>query len=100
MADVSGPASPGQGGLGIIYKGVFTQVGGTSESSPMIAAVYALAGFKGNTPGEYPWEAKKGLFDITSGSNGTCGAPVCTAGKGWDGPTGLGTPDGVTAFGG
>jgi len=99
MADVSGPANPGQGGLGIVYKGNFTQVGGTSESSPMIAAIYALAGFEGN-PGAFPWNAKKGLYDITSGSNGSCGSPMCDAGKGWDGPTGLGTPNGVDAFGG
>lgn len=29
---------------------------------------------------------------------GSCGAPLCTAGAGWDGPTGLGTPRGVLAF--
>jgi hypothetical protein len=35
---------------------------------------------------------------VTSGSNGSCGAPICTAGAGWDGPTGLGTPNGTAAF--
>ena len=35
---------------------------------------------------------------MTSGNNGTCGAPICTAGTGWDGPTGLGTPNGTAAF--
>jgi hypothetical protein len=36
------------------------------------------------------------LFDVTRGSNGTC-SPVylCTAGPGYDGPTGLGTPNGT-----
>lgn len=100
MADVSGPANPAQGGLSIYFQGHFTQVGGTSESSPMIAAVFALGGGKSKTPGAFPWKAKKGLYDITSGSNGSCGAPLCTVGKGWDGPTGLGTPNGVAAFGG
>ena len=38
------------------------------------------------------------LNDVTSGKNGTCGAPLCTAGTGWDGPTGLGTPNGTGAF--
>jgi hypothetical protein len=38
------------------------------------------------------------LNDIVSGSNGACGAPLCIAGKGWDGPTGLGTPNGIGAF--
>ena len=41
------------------------------------------------------------LFDVTSGNNGTCSPTLlCTAAAGWDGPTGLGTPNGVTAFGG
>jgi hypothetical protein len=36
---------------------------------------------------------------VTSGSNGTCSpAHLCTAGAGYDGPTGLGTPDGTGAF--
>ena len=35
---------------------------------------------------------------MTTGKNGTCGAPLCTAGTGWDGPTGLGTPNGTGAF--
>jgi len=36
---------------------------------------------------------------VTSGSNGSCSPSVlCTAGAGWDGPTGLGTPNGTTAF--
>lgn len=100
MADISGPANPSQGGLGIVYKGNFTQVGGTSESSPMIAAIFALAHFQARQPGALLWAAKSGLYDITDGSNGSCGAPMCEAGKGWDGPTGLGTPDGVKAFGG
>ena len=39
------------------------------------------------------------LFDITSGGNGTCSiALACTASTGWDGPTGLGSPDGIAGF--
>jgi subtilase family serine protease len=98
MADVSGPANPGQGGLSIYYAGHFSQVGGTSESSPMIAAVFALSGNTKGYPGKYIWKKPSKLYDITSGSNGSCGAPLCDAGKGWDGPTGLGTPNGVAAF--
>jgi hypothetical protein len=42
---------------------------------------------------------RSALFDITSGSNGSCGnSYLCTAKTGYDGPTGLGTPNGVTAF--
>jgi subtilase family serine protease len=96
--DVSGPADPNNGGLLIVFNGQTTQVGGTSESSPFIAAVYALSGHTGGYPGKMPYRNTKDLYDVTSGSNGACGAPLCTAGKGWDGPTGLGTPHGVKGF--
>ena len=98
MADVSAAANPSQGGASIYYNGHFTQVGGTSESSPLIAAVFALSGKTRDYPGKYLWDNPNKLYDITSGSNGACGAPLCTAGKGWDGPTGLGTPNGIGAF--
>ena len=41
------------------------------------------------------------LNDVTSGSNGTCGSQhTCAPLKpGYDGPTGLGTPNGIDAFG-
>ena len=36
---------------------------------------------------------------MTSGSNGSCSPTyLCTAGPGYDGPTGLGTPNGVAAY--
>jgi hypothetical protein len=39
------------------------------------------------------------LNDVASGNNGTCGTSyLCTAATGHDGPTGWGTPEGVTAF--
>ncbi len=47
----------------------------------------------------YPYAHASALHDVTSGSNGTCSpAYLCTARKGYDGPTGLGTPNGATAF--
>jgi subtilase family serine protease len=98
MADVSAAANPGAGGASIYYNGHFSQVGGTSESSPLIAAVFGLSGKTKGYPGKYLWNNPKELYDITSGTNGSCGAPLCTAGKGWDGPTGLGTPNGDGAF--
>ncbi|MFB9839602.1 S53 family peptidase [Actinoallomurus acaciae] len=75
-------------------------VGGTSASSPIIASVYALAGNTGSTNyGSYPYAHTSSLFDVTSGSNGSCGGTyLCTAGTGYDGPTGLGTPNGVGGF--
>ena len=39
------------------------------------------------------------LFDVVGGSNGTCGRPTCAPpSPGYDGPTGLGTPNGLGAF--
>ncbi len=80
------------------------QLGGTSAASPIIAAVYALAnpGGKpatGSLPTQFPYQATSGLRDITIGSNGSCGGTdLCTAEVGYDGPTGLGVPNGVNAF--
>jgi hypothetical protein len=105
-ADVSADADPASG-LAIYDtsgEGGWLQVGGTSLSSPLTAATYALAGTPkpGTYPASYPYQdvhRSSGLFDITSGANGTCTPKVlCTAGRGWDGPTGLGTPDGVSAY--
>ena len=97
-ADVSGAADPNNGGLIIIYDGQTAQYGGTSESSPLIAAVFGLSGNVKGYPGAILWKNSKKLNDVTSGSNGSCGSPLCSAGKGWDGPTGLGTPNGTGAF--
>ncbi len=78
----------------------YVQVGGTSASSPIIASVYALAGNTGSISyGSFPYSHVGSLFDVTSGSNGSCGGSyLCTAGPGYDGPTGLGSPNGIGAF--
>ncbi len=101
---MSAAADPDFGGL-IIYCGSacggWAQYGGTSEASPIIGAVYTLSGNTKGYPAKYAYvkkKQKKGLFDVTSGSNGSCGVPICTARAGWDGPTGNGTPNGVKAF--
>jgi len=77
------------------------QFGGTSASAPIIGAVYALAGNANTaTYGSFPYGNTGSLNDVTSGSNGSCpgAAFLCTAGAGYDGPTGLGTPNGIGAF--
>lgn len=103
-ADVSADADPDTG-LGIYNStkaGGWAQVGGTSLSSPLVAAMYALAGTP--TPGTYPVTYPYAdtdaadLTDVTAGSDGYCGNQLCTARTGWDGPTGLGTPAGVGAL--
>ena len=49
--------------------------------------------------GSFPYAHGGSLHDVTSGSNGSCGGSYpCTATRGYDGPSGLGTPDGSGAF--
>jgi hypothetical protein len=102
IADVSAVADPG---TGVAFYDTYGQggwgvVGGTSVSSPIIASVYALAANPPNAASTL-YANPGALHDITSGSNGGCSpAYLCTAGSGYDGPTGLGTPNGTGAFGG
>ncbi|MFF2145098.1 putative Ig domain-containing protein [Kitasatospora sp. NPDC058190] len=103
VADVSAVADPATGvAVYQTYGGSGWNVyGGTSASSPIIAAVYALAGTPaaGTTPASYPYAHPGSLYDVTSGANGSCSPSyLCTAGTGYDGPTGLGTPNGTAAF--
>jgi hypothetical protein len=75
--------------------------GGTSAAAPIVAAIYALAGppGAGDYPAAYPYQSPNLIWDVTGGSNGTCGGTYyCTAGTGYDGPTGWGTPHGTGAF--
>jgi subtilase family serine protease len=73
--------------------------GGTSASAPLIGALFALR--NGAINGASSIYSHTGsLHDVTTGSNGSS-CPVsyyCHAGTGYDGPTGLGTPNGTAAF--
>jgi hypothetical protein len=63
--------------------------------------LYALAGDTASTTemGSLPYATPSALNDVTSGSNGNCGGSyLCTGATGYDGPTGLGTPNGAAAF--
>ena len=78
------------------------EVGGTGVSAPIIAAVFALAGVPaaGTFPLTYPYMDRKELHDVTRGANGTCRRSLilCHAERGYDGPSGCGSPWGVSAF--
>ncbi len=100
-ADVSAVADPNTGVA--VYDSYgqpgWIVVGGTSVSAPLLAGVYGLAGNASTINyGSYPYLNPGGLNDVTRGSNGSCGHPMCSAGRGWDGPTGLGTPNGISSF--
>ena len=110
--DVAADADPNTGAA--VYdtsngNGGWTEVGGTSESSPMIAAVFALAGNNGNggnKAADSIYTHTGNLYEVTASSDGTCTPPaansvLCTAtgaANTYNGPTGWGTPDGLTAF--
>ncbi len=82
--------------------------GGTSVSAPLIAAMFARG--RDFAPGEQVaarlYANPQSLYDVTSGSNGKCSTRtntltqyLCTAGPGYDGPTGNGAPNGdASAF--
>jgi hypothetical protein len=102
-------------------------IGGTSLASPLIASVFALAGgangvsYPARTLYENERYTPSALHDVSSGSNGKCtlgynletglsecetaeeaancsGQLICVAAPCYDGPTGVGTPDGIAAF--
>ena len=102
VADVSADADPVTGAW--VYDtygyGGFNQVGGTSESAPIIAGLFALAGPATTQPARYVYSHSANFNDVTSGNDGSCGGSyLCTAKPGYDGPTGIGTPNGVTGLG-
>jgi subtilase family serine protease len=106
-ADVSADADPNTGAL--VYYNIpvspygpllgFYVVGGTSEAAPIIGGIYGER-HDAVIYGSNPYKASSSaLHDITSGSNGSCPAPYwCHGEVGYDGPTGLGSPNGDTAF--
>src|SRR4051812_4453157 len=97
ISDLSADADPGSGlAIYTTYGGAtgYWVFGGTSLSAPIIAALYATrGGYDATTQaGKLAWASSTPYFDVTSGSNGTCSPSVlCTAGTGWDGPTGRGS---------
>ena len=106
VADVAAVADPATG-VAVYDSFAFESTsgwltfGGTSASSPVIAAMFAAAGNTAQVnDGSYVWTHRRGAFnDVTSGRSGSCStARWCTAGSGWDGPTGWGTPRGLTGF--
>lgn len=88
----------------------WTVADGTSLSSPFIAGLYARGGRTAGVLGPNTiYSASGGAFtDVTTGTNvnpedgqATCPADapaLCEAGPGWDGPTGVGTPNGLSGF--
>ncbi|HEY3939113.1 MAG TPA: S8 family serine peptidase [Bryobacteraceae bacterium] len=85
--------------VAIYYNGSWNEVFGTSVATPLVGGIFADNGGKVDAAHTIYAHTKR-LFDVTTGSNGTCSpAYLCTGEVGYDGPTGNGTPDGIRAFG-
>ncbi|HSI47047.1 MAG TPA: S53 family peptidase [Ideonella sp.] len=103
VADVSAVADPNTGVAVYAPKKFGTKsgwqvYGGTSVAAPVIAGIYGVNGGP-VTYGSDPYSHTNSIFDVTSGSNGSCGGSyLCTSGTGYDGPTGLGTPNGTAGL--
>lgn len=106
VADVSAVASTPSGGYaiydtyGLGPDNGWLEVQGTSVSAPLVAG---MIGLRGNHAAAarptYAYHHRSGLQDVVGGSNGECGADyLCTGLKGYDAPTGLGSPRGLQAL--
>jgi len=102
IADVSAVADPATGVA--IYDSYgaagWVKAGGTSIGAPLIAGIYALAGNATTVVGgSYAYSHTNALNPVLQGSNDFfCDSYLCQAGPGYNGPTGLGTPNGTGAF--
>ncbi len=104
VADVSAVADPATG-VAVYHtygvaEGPWLTAGGTSVAAPIVAGLYALAGNADSVRyAAHLYRHPDALHDVTSGGNGSCGGGyLCTAMAGYDGPSGLGTPNGSGAF--
>lgn len=103
-ADISAVGDPATGvavyGPNSTGRGSWLVFGGTSVSAPLIGGIYGALGLGAANGSSKIYAAPSSAFnDVTVGSNGSCGGTYfCTAGAGYDGPTGRGTPAGSGAF--
>lgn len=107
VADVAADANPS---TGVAVYDTFGEsgwlvFGGTSVASPIVASVFALAGYSGTSSAaaEGLYTGASLLTKVTSGSNARhCSDYLCNAadslGSGYNGPTGNGTPNGLSGF--
>jgi hypothetical protein len=110
----SGDCGPADGDGGAFNQPGDCAAYGTSVATPIITAIYALANPNGPVPNTYPvsYLYQSGhagntadLSPVASGQIGTCESNrlyLCSAAhslsNGYNGPAGLGTPNGIAAF--
>ena len=91
--DVTAPGS----GVSTYLGGWHNGVGGTSCASPFVAGLLTHVGLAG-APNAFFYAHPAAFFDLVAGAGtndpqGTCSDVMCTTGTGWDGPSGLGSPN-------
>jgi subtilase family serine protease len=93
LNDVSAVGDPATGVEAFVtVSGGWTIFGGTSVATPIVSAEYVLTGNMSAGPSLF-YSQPQSLQPVLSGSNGTCTpAYLCTAGPGYNGPGGLGSP--------
>ena len=104
-SDISAVADPETGlavydTFGLGADNGWVVVGGTSLSAPLVAGMIGTAGNAARLDSaQWVYTHRSGLKDVTGGSNGYCGGDyLCTGTKGYDAPSGLGSPRGVGAL--
>jgi subtilase family serine protease len=86
------------------YGGWLT-IGGTSASAPFVAGLVALSGNATHPDPGRPYAHPAAFTDVSTGNNDQVGGGrkcgfdyLCVAGPGYDAPTGVGSPIGVSGF--
>lgn len=105
MNDVAAVADPNTGFA--VYdaavqdsNGGWIIAGGTSLATPIVAAMFALSGdtYLGHGPVHF-YKHIPSFYNVTQGSNGYCSVRyLCNAQSGFNGPTGIGTPNGLSGL--
>ncbi len=85
--------------------GGWLPVNGTSASAPFVAGLYGRSGRAGTAQPAGVYANAARFVDVTTGDNDPSGAGkkcggdyLCVAGPGYDAPTGVGVPDGLSGF--
>lgn len=101
-ADVSADGDPATGLT--VYDapaGGWFEGGGTSLAAPLVAAFEAITGVDGSSP-QWAYTDAAELNDPSTGTTGSCAGQLtllCSAGQGYDGPTGAGSISGQIVTG-